>query len=202
VDPRRPLLVTLNGALLDAFRTRAALARLVGLGLGEQLDTIAGGDNNAAVVFNLIEWAESHGRTDALAGAALTANPANAKLRLAVAALGLPVPPLTPGQRLSNPLLRPWLLGSGVLLILGLLVAAGQSYRQTAGGLRIDTIRYYPAESTLDVQVRNLDAAEGVISRLTLTVLDRAAFPPPDAAAPPHHAAPARGSDADPRPAH
>ncbi len=185
MDPRRPLLAALHAALLDAFRTRSDLARLVGLGLGEHLDTIAGGENDAAVVFNLVEWADSHGRIEELAGAALAANPANPKLRAAVAALGLPVPPLTPGQRIRNPLLRPWLLGIGALLTLGLLALGGQFYRQTASGLRIDTIRYYPAESTLDVQVRNLDATDGVINRLTVTILDRTAFPPPAAAATP-----------------
>ncbi len=177
MDPRRGQLAALHSALLDAFRTRADLARMIGLGLGEQLDNIAGGDNDAAVVFNLLEWAESHGRTTELAGVALAANPGNSKLRAAAAGLGLPLPPLTTMQQLRRPTVWPWLVGTGGLLLLGLLTWVGLDYNAANSGLHIAAIRYYPAQSTLDIQVRNLDATDGVISDLRVTILERASFP-------------------------
>ena len=205
MEPRRQPLAALNDALLDAFRTRNDLARLVGLGLGEQLDNIAGGDNDAAVVFNLIEWAESRGRTLELAGAALAANPANAKLREAVAALGLPLPPLTPAQRLGSPALRPWLLGSGAGLLVALLVVGWLAYSQATSGLRIDAIRYYPTESTLDVQGAELGRdRRGDQPPDPYAVLDRAPFRTAVHCGTrrPDHATDTRYGDGDPRPAH
>jgi hypothetical protein len=79
-----PAMKELRDALLDAFPTRDALAQMVRFGLGENLENITGNGPLSAAVFELIKWAEAHGRTDELVRAALAANPGNPAL-LAVA---------------------------------------------------------------------------------------------------------------------
>ena len=57
-------------ALLSGFRSRDELAMMVQLELNENLAAIAGGENLRVVVFKLVMWAESEGRTrDVIRGA-------------------------------------------------------------------------------------------------------------------------------------
>lgn len=74
-------LKALHAALLSAFPTRAALARMVRFGLDVNLATIADGTNLDETVFSLIEWAEGRGRLSELLTAARDDNPGNASLR-------------------------------------------------------------------------------------------------------------------------
>ncbi|MBW7884268.1 MAG: CHAT domain-containing protein, partial [Caldilineaceae bacterium] len=59
----------LHKALLSAFKG-ATLRMMVRTGLDEDLDAIAGGSDQSAVVFNLIDWAQRTGRLSALIQAA------------------------------------------------------------------------------------------------------------------------------------
>jgi hypothetical protein len=71
---------TLHAALLSAFPRHAALERLVEFQLDAHLAVIAGDGPLGDVVFRLIEWAEAHGRLDALVNGAREANPQNPEL--------------------------------------------------------------------------------------------------------------------------
>ena len=66
----------LQAALLAAFDA-AELAQMVKVALGEDLASIAGGGTLAAVVFNLIQWAERRARVGDLVAAAQAQRPAN-----------------------------------------------------------------------------------------------------------------------------
>ena len=68
-------------ALLSAYPSRSALARMVRFGLDENLDTITGNGSLSETVFELITWAEAQGRLEALLAAARTENPGNALLQ-------------------------------------------------------------------------------------------------------------------------
>ena len=71
----------LQQALIGAFQNEENLAQMVRFGLNEHLPAIAGGSNLAAIVFALIGWAESEGRTSELIIAARNEKPRNATLR-------------------------------------------------------------------------------------------------------------------------
>lgn len=86
----------LHNALLNAFPTADALARLVRFGLDENLENITSRGNLADRTFDLIEWAESQGRTLDLFRAARQEVPGN----VALAALE---PTFRPEVRPPNP---------------------------------------------------------------------------------------------------
>jgi hypothetical protein len=71
----------LQTALLDAFRSREELARVVRYGLDENLNQITAAGPLASVVFELMEWAESQDRLDALIKEAREENPGNRLLK-------------------------------------------------------------------------------------------------------------------------
>ena len=76
-------------ALLAAFPSPAALARLVQFRLAQNLDVIAGGDNLGDRVFDLMRWAEANGRLDDLIAGARNENPGNSVLRAVAEEIGL-----------------------------------------------------------------------------------------------------------------
>ena len=67
-------------ALLDGY-DRAALRRMVRLGLDTSLDEITSGPTDSDVVFDVIEWAERSDQVQALIAAAAEHNPQNALLQ-------------------------------------------------------------------------------------------------------------------------
>jgi hypothetical protein len=83
----RPLKLTgtqikrLHQALIGAFSSLSALSMMVRLGLDEDLAMISRGGSLADVVFDLIQWAETHSRTEELIKAAYQENPGNTTLR-------------------------------------------------------------------------------------------------------------------------
>ena len=70
----------LHAALLSAFPRQPALERLVEFHLDAHLAAVAGEGPLNDVVFRLIEWAEAHGRVEALVAGAREVNPRNADL--------------------------------------------------------------------------------------------------------------------------
>src|SRR4051812_6049275 len=71
----------LHEALVDAFPSQAALAQMLLLELGVNLDAVALGANLEEVVYRLLVWAQARGRFDDLVLAAARANPTNPKLQ-------------------------------------------------------------------------------------------------------------------------
>jgi hypothetical protein len=71
----------LHEALLDAFPTEAALARMVRFGLDQPLALLAPSTALEDMAFKLIEWAEAQDRLPDLLRAARDANPSNHALR-------------------------------------------------------------------------------------------------------------------------
>lgn len=67
-------------ALLESF-TRDEMRQLVFFRLGENLEVIVGNGPNRDIFFDLIQWAERHGRTTELVDGAYEANPDNAAIR-------------------------------------------------------------------------------------------------------------------------
>ena len=70
----------LDAALRDAFRRKDELAPMVRHELGENLEEIASGENLRNIIFNLLEWAESHNKTDDVLDGAIEEVPNNQKL--------------------------------------------------------------------------------------------------------------------------
>ena len=68
-------------ALLSAYPSRSALARMVKFGLDKNLDTITSSGNLSEAVFELITWAEAQGRLETLLSAARAEAPGNALLQ-------------------------------------------------------------------------------------------------------------------------
>ena len=66
---------------MSAFPERADLARMVRYGLSVRLDVIASANKLPTMVFELIEWAEAHGKLDELLEGARSENPDNPALR-------------------------------------------------------------------------------------------------------------------------
>ncbi|MFP4436025.1 MAG: effector-associated domain EAD1-containing protein, partial [Chloroflexaceae bacterium] len=77
-------------ALLSAFPSRDALARMVAYQLDQNLAAIAGGDTLAAVVFNLVKWAHANGQIEQLISGDHAENPGNPELRTFVAQTATP----------------------------------------------------------------------------------------------------------------
>ena len=69
-----------EAAILHAF-DRDALRRMLRRQLDEDLDVVAGDDELATVVFNLVTWAERNSRVSELIAGALAENPNNAELK-------------------------------------------------------------------------------------------------------------------------
>ncbi len=67
-------------ALLDGY-DRAALRRMLRLGLDASLDEITSGPTDSDVMFDVIEWAERNDQVGALIAAAAEHNPQNAALQ-------------------------------------------------------------------------------------------------------------------------
>ena len=91
----------LQEALLSAYPTRSDLIMMVKFGLGINLDTISMGDSLAQVVFQLIQWAESRGRTYELLKAARDINTTSPDLRKFSEEFGL-APTTPPRQELEK----------------------------------------------------------------------------------------------------
>lgn len=70
----------LQKALLSAFPDRSELRQMVRFRLEENLETITGGGDLAAIVLDLITWAEASGRVEELVLKARDANPGNPAL--------------------------------------------------------------------------------------------------------------------------
>lgn len=71
----------LHAALLQAFPTRTALARMMDFELGENLDAVAGDGGLNDATYALIVWMQSRGKLSALVTAARRDNPDNPHLR-------------------------------------------------------------------------------------------------------------------------
>lgn len=87
----------LQEALLDAFPDQSDLAQMVRFGLDINLNAISMGGSLAQIVFQLIQWSESRGRTYELIAAAHDANRTNGDLRKVSEEFGLA--PLTPPRQ-------------------------------------------------------------------------------------------------------
>ncbi|MEM9923344.1 MAG: COR domain-containing protein [Cyanobacteria bacterium P01_D01_bin.50] len=71
----------LHNAITSAYPEKTNLEMMLFYELNQNLDAIATGDNMKAVVFKLIQWAESQGRLKELVEAALEYNPGNIELQ-------------------------------------------------------------------------------------------------------------------------
>ncbi|MEM7126214.1 MAG: effector-associated domain EAD1-containing protein [Chloroflexota bacterium] len=78
-----------HGALLSAFTDRFQLEKMVRFELGENLNTIAGGNSLDEVTFRLVGWAETQGKLKELVLAAQDANPSNPTLVGLIRELGI-----------------------------------------------------------------------------------------------------------------
>jgi len=77
----------LHAALIEAFPSRAAMARMVDFELGENLAAITGGTSLNDVAYELLQWAQAISALDRLVNAARAANPGNARLHAFEAAI-------------------------------------------------------------------------------------------------------------------
>jgi formylglycine-generating enzyme required for sulfatase activity len=68
-------------ALLDAYPTRDLLRMMVRVELDQNLEEIAGGENQSVAIFNLVSWAERNGQIDELIAGALKRTPGNEALK-------------------------------------------------------------------------------------------------------------------------
>ncbi len=66
----------IRDALVAAY-SQDRLREMVRIELNQRLEAIAGGDNLGVVAFNLVVWAEQHGRIQELIAAAYQQNPNN-----------------------------------------------------------------------------------------------------------------------------
>jgi formylglycine-generating enzyme required for sulfatase activity len=80
-------------ALIDAYPTRDLLRMMVRVELDENLEEIAGGENQNVVVFNLVSWAERDGRIDELITRAHRRTPGNEALKQLAAERRAQAPP-------------------------------------------------------------------------------------------------------------
>jgi hypothetical protein len=84
-DPRSKLpgaeVQRLHDALLAAFPTRSALAKMVRIGLDANLEAFASQENLSVAIMDLIRWVEAEERLDDLIAAARRTNPDNPALR-------------------------------------------------------------------------------------------------------------------------
>ncbi|MDY6902996.1 MAG: GUN4 domain-containing protein [Cyanobacteriota bacterium] len=68
-------------SLLSGFPSKSKLKQMVSFELDENLDEIAMGENYSEIVFELIRWAESHGKVNDLLTAARSSNSGNLDLQ-------------------------------------------------------------------------------------------------------------------------
>ncbi|MCB0083534.1 MAG: hypothetical protein KDE47_21480, partial [Caldilineaceae bacterium] len=73
-----PQIEALEAALMDAFRSRGGLARMVRIHLERNLNEITEGSDLSEVTFSLIDWAERTGLIGELIEGAYRANSDNA----------------------------------------------------------------------------------------------------------------------------
>ncbi len=92
----------LQQALLSAFPSPASLAQMVRVRFDLNLAAVAGGNNHTEVMFNLITWAESEGKVEALLQRASQENPGNEELKAFVAHYGEARAATPPMVDLSN----------------------------------------------------------------------------------------------------
>lgn len=85
-------LAQIQKALLSAFPSRYDLEAMVLFGLGENLNTIAHGENLNEVTLRLLQWAKARAKMDALVMAAQETNPDNPEIIALVNDLGLVTP--------------------------------------------------------------------------------------------------------------
>jgi len=85
-------------ALLSAFPSKAKLQQMVSFELDWELDAVAGGQNQADIIFNLINHAKANGSLEALLAAAQTTNPGNPALRDFAQQIANPALPQNPKQ--------------------------------------------------------------------------------------------------------
>ena len=78
---RGQILEELSKAILNAYPTKVKLKMMVRYKLNQNLASITTGESMEEIVFELIEWAESKGRLNELAKAALEHNPGNQELQ-------------------------------------------------------------------------------------------------------------------------
>ena len=93
-------------ALIDAYPTRDLLRMMVRVELDENLEEIAGGENQNVVVFNLVSWAERDGRIDELITRAHRRTPGNEALKQLAAEQQAQAPP-SADPRIVSPLAGP-----------------------------------------------------------------------------------------------
>jgi hypothetical protein len=71
----------LQQALISAFPSQAMLKQIVRFSFDVGLDEVAGGENYSEIVFNLIQWTESEGKSAQLVDKALQQKPGNEDLK-------------------------------------------------------------------------------------------------------------------------
>lgn len=96
-------LAALQTALLAAYPQRSALAQMLRFQLDVSLNQIAGNDNLQTVVYAVLEWAVSAGRTAELFAAARTGNPGNPALQALPAELLRLAASVTPAPTRGGP---------------------------------------------------------------------------------------------------
>ena len=92
------VLMAINGAY-----TKNTLRMAIEFGLTERLDDIAGGKNNVEIVFNLISWANSVGRTIELLEALRDRRPQNQDFCIAIGDALASMQPPPPGPPAPSP---------------------------------------------------------------------------------------------------
>jgi hypothetical protein len=97
-----PQLKRCHEALMSAF-DQAGLERMVKFEMNEDLDAIAGGDTLTARIFELLEWAQRHGRLTELLQGAINTVPGNPKLKPFIASLLSAVRPGSPCCHVTRP---------------------------------------------------------------------------------------------------
>jgi hypothetical protein len=70
----------LHKAMLSAFPSKISLARMLLFEMGEQLESVAAGDNLGDLIFEVLQWAGAQGRLRELITASLAAVPGNPEL--------------------------------------------------------------------------------------------------------------------------
>src|SRR4051812_27452702 len=96
---------TFQEALLNAFPTQDGLRQMVRYGLDQNLEEFAPVTNLRSTVFEVLRWAESNGKLDAVLASALKANPENPRL---LAFAREPRPPTVPHGAPAPPFCVPF----------------------------------------------------------------------------------------------
>jgi hypothetical protein len=114
----------LQAALLDAF-DQAELTQMMKVDLGEDLDSIVGGRTRTEVVFNLLGWADRHGRVSDLVRSAQALRPASPALATLAAELGG-----APGAATPSPAAAPAATSAAGAITIGTIEAANVGQTQ------------------------------------------------------------------------